>query len=311
MKQKSQDDQSSNWILEFTQGQHSAHLFQVKKVIIHQKTPFQIVDIVELFQYGKTLFLDKRLQLTQADEFIYHECLSQPALLTHPNPEKVLIIGGGDGGSAYQVLKHQSVKELLVVEIDAELTKLCQKFLPEINKGVFKNPKLKLFYADGREFLQKTKKKFDVIIGDLTAPLIKPPSYLLFTKEFYKIVYNRLNEEGIFSLQSDSVNPFDCKIFTSIYKTIEKVFPITRALQTFIPSYDNSWGFIVASKKCDPALLEPSEIRMRLKNRGVKNLKFYDDRIHQSLFILPKNILTAIKKQKKIITDNNPIISKT
>ena len=300
---------NSKWILEFTQGPNSAHLFQVKKRICHQRTPFQIVDIVELFHYGKTLFLDERLQVTQADEFLYHELIVHPALLAHPEGKKVLIIGGADGCAAYHVLKHKSVEKLVMVEIDAELIKLCQKFIPEISRGIFKNPRLKIFTTSGREFLEKTKEKFDVIIGDLTAPLTIPPSYLLFTKEFYKIVYDRLNEDGIFSFQADSTDHLNNKFFTSVYKTVEKVFPIVKALQVFIPSYDNNWGFIIASKRHNPASLSSSEIIRRIKKRDLNGLKFYDEKIHQSLFTLPKNLREAIKKQKKIIRDSNPIIS--
>jgi len=300
---------NSHWILEFTQGPHSAHLFQVKKIITHQKTPFQTVDIVELFHYGKTLFLDERLQATEADEFFYHESIVHPALITHAKPEKVLIIGGADGGAACQALKHQSVKELSIVEIDAKLVKLCQQFLPEINKGVFKNPKLDVLNGDGRKFLKETKKKFDVVISDLTTPLTNPPSYLLFTKEFFKIVYDSLNKDGIFSLQADSTNHLNNEIFTAIYQTVAQVFPIVKAFQVFIPSYDDNWGFIIASKKYDPTLLKSSEIKTRIKKRGLDGLKFYDEEIHQSLFVLPKNLREAIKKQKKIIKDKNPIIA--
>jgi len=300
---------NSQWILEFTQGPNSPHLFRVKKRILHQKTPFQTVDIVELFQYGKTLFLDERLQVSEVDEFLYHESIVHPALITHPNPQNALIVGGADGGAAHQVLKHQSVKKLSMIEIDAKLTKLCQKFLPEINRGVFKNSKLKVFNTDGRQFLNETREKFDVIISDLTAPLITPPSYLLFTKEFFKIVYDKLNKDGILSLQADSADCLNSEIFTAIYKTAASVFPIVRGFRVFIPSYDNNWGFIIASKKYDPTSLKPSEIRKRMKVRNLKGLKFYDDKIHHSLFILPRYFNEAIRRQKKIIRDNHPIVS--
>ena len=300
---------NSKWILEFTQGPHSAHLFQVKKTLVHKKTPFQTVDIVELFRYGKTLFLDERLQISQADEFLYHESIVHPALLTHPNPQKVLIIGGADGGTAYQTLKHKSIEKLFLVDIDAQLIKLCQKFLPEINRGVFKNPKLKVMPADGRKFLSETREKFDVVISDLTAPLLEPPSYLLFTEEFYRIVYDKLDKQGIFSLQADGANHINNKTFAAIHKTVGKVFPIVKGLRVFIPSYDDCWGFIIASKKYDPTLLEPTEIKTRMEKRGLKGLKFYDEKIHQSLFVLPKAIQTAIAKQKRVIKDNKPLVS--
>ena len=299
----------SEWILEFTQGPHSAHLFQVKKRIAHQKTKFQTVDIVELFQYGQTLFLDERLQVAEADEFLYHESIVHPALLTHPNPQKVLIIGGADGGAAYQILKHKSVKQLFLVDIDGQLIEICQRFLKGINRNIFKNPKLKVIPADGRKFLSGTKEKFDVVISDLTAPLLEPPSYLLFTEKFYRIVYDKLKEDGILSLQADGANHLNNKAFTAIYKTVEKIFPIARGMRVFIPSYDDTWGFIVASKKYDPISIKPAEIRVRIRKRGLKGLKFYDEKIHQSLFILPKNLRAAIKRQKRVIKDNKPFVS--
>jgi len=301
--------QNSKWILEFTQGFHSAHLFQVKKAIVHKKTPFQIVDIVNLFHYGKTLFLDERLQASEVDEFIYHETIVHPALLLHPDPQKVLVIGGADGGAINQVLRHKSVKEVILVDLDEELVKLCQKHLPSISKGAFINPKVKTFYGDGRKFLEKYPGEFDVIISDLVAPLIDPPSYLLFTKEFFKIVFNKLNPEGVFSLQADGASSIDCKNFAVIYNTVKKVFPVCRPLHAYIPCYDCPWGFIVASKKSDPLKISGSQIKKRLEARGIRGLKFYDGRIHQSLLTLPKNLLFEMEKQKRVITDKNPILT--
>ena len=298
----------SDWILEFTQGPHSAHLFQVKKRIVCQTTDFQKADIVELFEYGKALFLDDRLQVTEKDEFLYHESIVHPALIIHPNPEKVLIIGGADGGAAYQVLKHRSVKKVFLVELDSVLTKLCKKHFVSINRGVFKKPKLTLINEDGRRFLKKTKERFDVVISDLTAPLLKPPAYLLFTKEFYKLVYDRLKDDGIFSLQADGVNCFSNRIFTAIYHTVGQVFPIIKASRVFIPSYDDSWGFIIASKKYDPEDLMLQEIRKRIKARGLRGLKYYDENIHKTMFVLPKHLRKAIKEQKKTIKEKNPLI---
>lgn len=300
---------NSKWILEFTQGPNSAHLFRVKKKIFHQRTPFQTIDIVELFDFGKTLFLDERLQISETDEFFYSEAITHPALITHPNPKKVLIIGGADGGAAFNALKHKSVRQVILAEIDGALVKVCQKFLPKIHWGVFKNQKLKVLINDGKKILENTKESFDVIISDLTAPLLNPPSYLLFTEEFYRTVYKKLNKDGIFSLQADSTNPLCNEIFTAVFKTVAKVFPIARAFEVFIPSYDTTWGFIVASKKYDPALLKLPEIKKRITERGLKNLKFYDENIHQKIFYLPKYLLEAIKKQKNIIKNNKPMIA--
>ncbi len=280
-----------NYIVEFTLGRNSAHLFKVKKKIANFKTPFQTVDFVDLFEYGKTLFLDGKLQVSQIDEFVYHETIVHPALLAHPNPKKVLVIGGADGGTIRQVLKHKTVKEVILVELDEKLMKFCQKFLPEINRGAYDDSRLKIICGDGRKFLTQTAEKFDAIISDLVAPLIHPPSYLLFTKEFFKIVFDKLNKDGIFSLQADGASTIDCQNFVLIYNTIKKIFPICRPLQTYVSFYDCPWGFIIASKKYDPLCLDNLKIKKRIKSRGLRDLKFYDEKIHSSLFILPKNLV--------------------
>jgi spermidine synthase len=296
-------------IIEFTHGKHSAHMFQVKKRLAHEKTKYQTVDIVELYHYGKTLFLDKKLQCSEMDEFIYHESIVHPAMVTHPNPKNVLVIGGGDGGSVREVLKHNCVERVLMLEIDEKSTNLCKKFLPEIHQNCFANPKLTLIHQDARTFLEKNKEKFDVIISDLTAPVVNPPSYLLFTKQFFKIIYNSLNDDGVFSLQADSTSCIDTNIFTTILRTLSEVFPIVKGFQSFIPSYDITWGFIIASKKFCPETIKEKTVEGILKKRNVKNLRYYDGKMHSSLFILPRYLRDAIKNQKNIIEDNKPIIS--
>ena len=300
-----------NYIAEFTLGRNSAHLFKVRRKIASVNTPYQVADFVELFEYGKTLFLDGKLQVSEVDEFVYHETIVHPALLTHPNPKKVLVIGGADGGTLRQVLKHKTVKEVTVIELDEKLLEACRKFLPEINKGAFKNKKVKIFYGDGRKFIEETNEKFDAIISDLVAPMISPPSYLLFTKEFFQIVFNKLNKDGVFSQQTDGASTIDCQNFALIYRTVAKVFPISRPLLTYVSFYDCPWGFVIASKKYDPLKLEQSEIKKRIRERGLSGLGFYDEKIHQSLFFFPKNLLVKFDKQKNIITDKSPLISET
>lgn len=296
-------------ITEFTHGEHSSHVFEVKEKIAHEKTKYQTVDIVKLYHYGKTLFLDNKLQTSEMDEFIYHESIVHPAMVSHPNPKNVLVIGGSDGGSVKEVLKHKCLEKVFMVDIDERAVELCKKFLPEVHQNCFNDPRLVLRCEDARKFLEKNKEKFDVIISDLTAPLVNPPSYLLFTKQFFKMVYSSLTEDGVFSLQADATNCIDSNTFTAIHKTLSEVFPIVKGFHSFIPSYDISWGFIIASKKNDPERLTEAQTSKILNERGVKNLRYYDGKLHPSLFVLPIYLRDAIKNQKNIIEDNKPIIS--
>jgi len=155
--------------------------------------------------------------------------------------------------------------------------------------------------------LEKTKDKFDVIISDLTAPLEGSPAYLLFTKEFYKIVFDKLTDDGVFSMQADNTDCNDMALFTMNFRTLTQAFPIVRGLQSMMSSYVTPWGFLVASKKYDPLKLSSDDILKRIEKRKVKNLKLYDEEMHKSLFTLPRYLKDGIENQTKIISDDNPI----
>ena len=158
---------------------------KVDKFYYPGKTKYQFVQCFYNEFLGKVLFLDKRIQSAQIDEYIYHESLVHPALITHPSPREVLVIGGGEGATLREVLRHSTVEKVIMVDIDRELVELCQKYLPEWSKGAFSNPKTDLIFKDARPFVEKTREKFDVIISDLTEPIEQGPSVFLFTEEFF------------------------------------------------------------------------------------------------------------------------------
>ncbi|MFP3492316.1 MAG: polyamine aminopropyltransferase, partial [Vulcanisaeta sp.] len=250
--------------------------------------------------------LDGKTQSTLYDEFIYHESLVHPAMITHPNPKKVLILGGGEGATAREVLKHRSVEEVVMVDIDEDVIKISKEYLPEMNQGVFENPKLKLVIGDGRKFVSNTKDKYDVIILDLTDPLEGGPSYLLYTVEFYNILKDRLNENGIIVTQATSTF-YALRTFATVYRTMASVFPIARPYHVYVPSFDSTWGFVIGSFNLDPLALTPEEINARIRDRIHGELRFYEGDIHKVLFTLPKHIRNTLE-DKSIIpaTDNNP-----
>ncbi len=276
-------------MIEHTLGNGSAHMFKVEETIFSTKSEYQKIDIVKLSGYGKTLFLDCKLQSSAVDDPVYHETLVQPAMFLHEKPENVLIIGGGEGATLREALKHNG--NVTMVELDQKLAELCMQYMPEWSQGSFQNPRSKIIYGDGKAYLENVSEKFDVIISDLTAP--STGSYPLFTKQFFTTVQQHLKKDGIFALQADSTNCIDRKTFTEIYNTVKNVFKCVKPYHTYIPSYDTSWGFILASDK------QYGDV---VKEKNVET-KFYDPEIHKSLFCLSKDLRLDMSKETTVYED--------
>lgn len=284
-----------------------ARYFKIEKIYYQGRTKYQFVQLFRNKVFGKVLFLDGKIQSAQIDEFIFHEALVQPALLTHVSPRKVLVIGGGEGATIREVLRHNTVKKVVMVDIDKNLVELCQKYLPEWSDGSFSNVKTRLVFDDANRYVKRVKQKFDVIISDLTEPVRGGPSVYLFTKEFFKKIFLILKEDGIFVLQAGCTDPFYYEFFTSCAKTLEGIFPLVRPYWTFVFSFSFPWGFIIASKKEDPLELEEKEITRRIRDREVRNLKFFHPALHKSLFSLPLYLIRALKIGR-VLTDEKPYI---
>jgi len=284
-----------------------ARYFKVDKVYYQGKTKYQFAQLFYNKVFGKVLFLDNKIQSAQIDEFIFHEALVHPALFTHDSPQEVLLIGGGEGATLREILKHAPVSKAVMVDIDRELVELCQEYLPEWSDGSFSHPKTKLIFGDARKYLKKVEQKFDVIISDLTEPVSAGPSIYLFTREFFELVFQGLKEEGIFVLQAGSADPYYYHFFASCAKTLKSIFPVVRPYRAFVFSFSLPWGFIIASKKNDPLGLAERELAKRMHSRGVGNLRFYHPTFHRSLFSFPAYLVSSLKKGK-MLTDKKPFI---
>ncbi len=282
---------------------------KVDKFYYQGKTKYQFVQCFYNKFLGKVLFLDKKIQSAQIDEYIYHESLVHPVLITHPSPRDVLVMGGGEGATIREVLRHSTVEKVIMVDIDRELVELCQKYLPEWSEGAFSNPKTDLIFEDARQFIESTRDKFDVIISDLTEPIKQGPSVFLFTQEFFSRNSEALKEDGLFVLQAGSADPSYNQFFCSLAKTLEKVFPVVRPYWTFVLSFSTPWGFVLASKAKDPLDLREDDIAQRMRERKVSKLKYYHPGFHQSYFALPLYLVESLK-QGKVLTDKKPFIWK-
>jgi spermidine synthase len=298
--------ESSKWFFDEI-NPHLLQLHAIEGTIYSGRTKFQSIDIMKSPSFGKVLVLDGKIQSSEVDEFVYHELLVHPPMLAHPKPEKVFVAGGGEGATLREILKHPTVKKAVMVDIDADVIKVCKKYLPEYNAGAFVDKRVRVYNTDARKWLAESKEKFDVIIIDLTEPVEKGPAYLLYTREFYQIVKSKLTKDGVISVQSGCASYTELLNLKAVSHTLKSVFPIVSIYQADIPSFGGPWGFCVASMTMDTAALTPVEIDKRIKARTLTDLKFYDGLTHLQMFTLPKHMRKATARGGRLITDDSPL----
>ncbi len=282
-------------------------LHSIKGVQYTGQTRFQRVDIIDTGNLGRCLVLDGKIQSSEADEFVYHEALVHPPLTTHPYPETVFIAGGGEGATLREVLAHSSVKRAVMVDIDKEVVDICRRFLPTFHRGSFDDPRAELHHTDARKLLLECRERFDAIIIDLPDPIERGPAYLLFTKEFYQLVQDRLTPDGVISVQAGSAAWGGLTNLAAVNKTLKTVFSIVCPYQVDIPSFGGPWGFCLASQSLNPLLVSPQEVDRRISAKLSIGLRFYDGLTHQGMFSLPKHLRQKLSKGKRIITDKRPL----
>jgi spermidine synthase len=282
-------------------------LHSIEEVLYTGHTKFQSIEIIRTGGFGKCLVLDGKIQSSEVDEFVYHEALVQPAMITHPRPTTVFIAGGGEGATLREVLSHNTVERAVMVDIDAEVIPVCQKYLPGHSKGSFEDKRTEIYHVDARDYLAKCGELFDIIIIDLPDPIEEGPAYLLYTQEFYQLVRDRLTADGIISVQAGSASLTELLNLSAVNNTLKSVFPIVRTYQVDIPCFGGPWGFCLASQSLDPLQLSISEVDRRISDRSLTDLKYYDGLTHQGMFSLPKHLRERLTSLARLITDNQPL----
>jgi spermidine synthase len=299
--------QSYKWFFETTTPVEG-HMHAILRTLFYAQTKFQQMEILETASYGKCLVLDGRIQSSQADEFIYHEALVHPGLLLPPAPERALVIGGGEGATLREILRHRSIRRAVMVDIDQEVVEACKRHLPEMHQGAFDDPRTEVRHEDARAYLERTDERFDFVGVDLTEPLEEGPACLLFTREFYALIRDRLTREGVMTMQAGMTKVDELDFFTVVHRTLREVFPVVAAYQTFVSCFATPWGFILASKGPDPRSLTPEAVDRLIAERVQGELGYWDGQTHAHAFALPKHIRRALEQQTRVSTDANPLI---
>ncbi|MBI3012226.1 MAG: polyamine aminopropyltransferase [Elusimicrobia bacterium] len=288
---------------------HESHSHRINRVLIKKKTKFQEAVVAETSSFGQCLILDGEMQSAQTDEYVYHESLVHPSLTTHARPERIVILGGGEGATLKEVLKHKTIKKVSMVDIDGEVVEFCKRHFRFWHEGAFDDPRADIVIGDAKKYMEDSAEKFDVILSDLPSPMEGGPAYPLYTIEFYRALKNRLNTNGLFVLQAGSGSLHQIDLHLKLYRTLKEVFPLVRSYSAHVPSFDVPWSFLLCapSKESDPMNLSAKEVDSRLQKRVSKPLKFYDGMTHEGLFRIPKHLRTALDKEKGIISLKNPV----
>lgn len=263
---------------------------KVKNIIHHEKSKYQDVLIFESTDYGTVLVLDNVIQCTERDEFAYQEMITHLAMNSHPNPKKVLVIGGGDGGVLREVIKHDSVESAILCDIDEAVIRLSKKYLPGMAIG-YQHPKVQVNIEDGFKFLESRQNEFDVIITDSSDP--EGPAESLFQKPYFELLFGALKEGGVISTQAEN-QWLHLPLITKLKKDCKEVFPNVEYAYTTIPTYPSGQiGFMVCCKDADRNLKMP--VRSFSAEDEENLLRYYNSEIHKASFVLPTFARTALK----------------
>ncbi|MEW5951367.1 MAG: hypothetical protein GX447_05865 [Elusimicrobia bacterium] len=302
---------SGEWFIEFfTKGEFHCH--QISSKIAHYKTEFQEATLIKTHTFGKVLVLDGETQSSEYDEFIYHEGLVFPALYSHKKPKKALILGGGEGATARDILKRKSIEKVVMADIDHNILDFARKHLHTWHKGSFEDERMILLCQDAKKCVENTKLKFDLIYSDLPSPIEGGPAFSLYTLEFYRKMKNIMQKDAIFAMQSGPGTPLQFELHPMIFATLSKVFKYTASYSFFIPSYDMPWTYLLASDFDFKKAVLSYSFDKRIKEYFSEGPKLLDSQNIKGLFeSMPFYLKEKIRKCKKPITEKNPMFFST
>lgn len=279
--------------------------YRVRRTVLQTRTRFCRVQILDTAALGRVLVLDDKIQSAELDEAIYHEALVHPAMTAHPGPRRVLILGGGEGATLREVLKHRCVERAVMVDIDRELVALCRKHLSSWSAGAFRDRRARVVIGDAVRFILRGPGTYDVIIADISDPEEGSPAGVIYTREFYRALGRRLRPGGVFVTQATEIFYDGSGIHPILRATLASVFAGAASYGEYIPSFSSLWGFIAASHAVQVQDLDRGTIARRLKERGVRT-SYYGAAMHERMFLLPPAVRRRLAREKRLSTKKRP-----
>jgi spermidine synthase len=276
-------NQSDELLLEWL-NPNSAYGYRASQRIETLRSQYQTIEVFDTPQFGKLFRLDGSYMTSERDEFFYHEPLVHPAAVAHPAPRSALVLGGGDGGSTEELLKHPSIEQITIAELDSEVVRIAREHLKSVHRGAFDDPRVTLHIGDGFEFLNTTRSSYDLIVLDLTDP--DTPAHRLYSREFFELAAARLAAGGAMTLHIGSP-VFSAARVQSILRDLRAVFKQVHAMGLYIPLYGSYWGMAVVSQSLSPMSLGTEQVARVIEARQLKRLNYYNPAVHSALFALP------------------------
>jgi spermidine synthase len=271
------------------------HQHAIDQTYYMGRTPFQSVAIIRTPVFGKMLILDGDTQSSQNDERIYHESLVGPAMAATDDRAEILILGGGEGATLREVLRHPAVRRCTMVDIDGEVVELSKKFLPEWSAGSFDDPRARVIIGDALAFLKEDTGTYGVVISDLTEPLPDSPSFPLFNGEVFLDIKKRLAPGGVYVLQASTAGFHNMALHAKMARSLRKYFKHVRSFYAHVPAFDNDWAFIACSDAIDVAAVDAARIDGYVSELRGESF-FYDSQTHRRIFSLPLYLRRELEK---------------
>jgi len=260
-------------------------------LVERRRTPFQLLEVWDTPELGRIFRLDGFNMTSERDEFFYHENLVHPAAVAHPAPRRALVIGGGDGGSSEELLKHSTIELVHLAELDPEVIEIAKAQFGRVHRGAFGDPRLKVTVGDGLAYLRTTGVRYDLVAMDLTDPV--GPSLDLYSPATFALARGAMAEGGALVLHMGSPFSHPDRVRETL-ASLRAVFRVVAPYFVHIPLYGSIWGFACASDALDPRAVEPAEIDRRLAARGIGDLQYYNGEVHRAVFALPNYVRALV-----------------
>jgi spermidine synthase len=263
------------------------------RLVERRQTPYQLLEVYETGELGRIFRLDGFNMTSERDEFFYHENLVHPVAVAHGDPRRALVIGGGDGGSSEELLKHSSLELVHMAELDPDVIEIARAQFAKVHRGAFDDPRLKVTVGDGLAYLRSTTVRYDLVCMDLTDPV--GPSVELYSPATFALAKAAMAPGGAITLHIGSPFSHPGRVRATL-ASLRQVFARVATYFVHIPLYGSIWGFACGSDSLDPRAISPEEVERRLAARGVGELQYYNGEVHRALFALPNYIRELVRR---------------
>ena len=260
-------------------------------LVERRQTPFQLLEVYDTPELGRIFRLDGFNMTSERDEFFYHENLVHPAAVAHPDPRRALVIGGGDGGSSEELLKHSTLERVHMAELDPEVIAVAKAQFGKVHRGAFDDPRLKVTVGDGLAYLRSTDVRYDLVSMDLTDPV--GPSVELYSTDTFRLVKRAMSATSALTLHMGSPFSHPQRVRQTL-GNLRQAFRLVTPYFVHIPLYGSIWGFACASDTLDPRGLSPDRVEQVLAARGVGDLQYYNGDVHRAMFALPNYVKALV-----------------